>query len=171
MTDTTQVNPTNQDETSPGISTETRPVNINGQELYVSILRYHRAYADINEAQRLAYEAMEALATELPTMPHAELQRSVCFIIDATEIASSLPEGALEIWAESAVNNQQTQQFLFSIFKRPVFEINVLPGIDTAALNAQLRAADTSKNTATFTASLDDALDLATRQLRIAHRL
>lgn len=163
----------NNNSTPKAVEIENRPLVIEGHEFYVSILHYHANYGnDPEKEQGITMAAMQALAADLEKQPKAAEQRSVCLVTNLEAIADQVSEELINEWfSKASAQNVQTQQYLYQLFKRPVFQINVLPGFDAASLNARNRALNPNANLAIYTESMAGAVELAKRQLKVAHRL
>ena len=154
---------------------ETQAIDVNGHTLYVSIMRVNAMPENKDEERALVSEAYMQLGQEFRTQPGAENQKTACIISDGTPMIERLGADEVMAFAESWFNASEeqdatTQRFYYELFGLPTISINVTTGIPSEFFAGRYEGLSSSANVPYFVGSMGEAIELATKLLRIAHR-
>lgn len=150
---------------------ENRAINVAGKEMLVGIVYYTPETTGQTTAEGI-HRTHQKLADAFLADPISAEQKSACVISDSSALAHLLTREFWENWYKTADQQMfQTQQELFRLFKRPVFMIYVMPGLDADYFSKQLMQTNAQAVVPIYVDSLDAALETAAESLRLAHRL
>jgi hypothetical protein len=155
------------------IVVENREISVSGKPMSVSILTFQKLLVDDMAAATVKMGmAYQSAAEKFLSNPAAAEQRSACVISDISPLKNQLTPEIVKAWFDGATTaHAQTQMYLVGMFKRPVFQVNVILDLDPQRILAMNQHVDPSVNQPYYERTLDDGIKLATWLLKVAHRL
>ncbi len=154
---------------------ETQAIDINGHRVYVSLLHVHSLPHSKEEERALVAAVHMQLAQELRAQPGIENQKTACLITNGVPVIERMGVEEVKAFVEQWFNQSEeqdaaSQRYFYELFGMPTITINVLSGIPTEFFTGRYEAINSSANVPYFVNSMSEAIELATKLLRIAHR-
>ena len=157
------------------LTTEIRQLEVSDQLRHVCILNYNEFIIPDESNMEDTREAGEAaylqLVNEYLSIRGIETEPNGCIITDTSPISEHITQSILDQWFSLAASDDiQSQKELYHLFRRPMFQITVLPGFDAQYLAEMTKALNPEANPSYVVGTTEEALDLAADLFTISNR-